>query len=178
MADNKLVKFESEIQSLTGGDILHAEIATLSKEETVQAYAIVKYLEDRLKARRTELRDRIVEDPEISAAGKTTASGGSSGKVAGHKVVRKKQTKRFKNASKIRQVMEERGLSESDIFDQVPRTVVDNVVNPSKIEKLVETGRLTEEDVNSFHVIQWTVVVSPSDALEVLLESSDSKTTV
>ena len=170
---DKLEKFEEEVRPLTGGDILRAPVEELNPSEVVEAYAIVKFLGDKVEGRRTELRKRIVEDEVIANAGKKTPSGGSSATIAGHKLQRKKTVKRFQNQSKIRQVMQERGLKESDVFDETQEIIIKKAVNPSKVERLVETGKLSSEEVESFHVVQWTVVVSASESLEALLEQAD-----
>jgi hypothetical protein len=177
MSDNKtdLVKFEEEIRPLSGGELLHAPADQFSSAEAVAAFAIVKHIQDSVKTRREELRQRILSDQAIIDHGKKTPSGGTSTNVRGNKVQRRRSVKKFENLARMRQVLTDKGLAESAIFDEVKRTVIDKVVNPSKIQHLFDTGVLTAEEVESFHKEQWTLIVNPSSQISNLLEAADER---
>ena len=177
MSDTKtdLVKFEEEIRPLSGGELLHAPADQFSPAEAVAAFAIVKHIEDTVKSRKGELRKRILDDKAIISSGKETASGGTTTNVRGNKVQRKKTLKRFANEAKIRQILAMKGLGEDAAFDSQKVTTIQQVVNPSKIQHLVDTGVLTEEEVNEFHKEQWTLIVQPSERIAMLLESADER---
>lgn len=173
--NNKLVRFESEIRPLAGGDILHAPADSLTLQEAVEAYAIVKFLADRVETRRQEIRERLLSDDELIETGQPTKSGGSKTRVNGNKVTRKRTLRRFADVSRIRQVLAEKGLEESEVFDEKIETKVTKVVNPSKLSRLVELGKLSDKDLESFHKEVWSLTVDASEDLEEILEIADQR---
>jgi len=173
--NNKLVKFESEIGPLASGDILHTSPEAFTPLEAVEAYAIVKFLADRVEVRRKELRSRIIDDEVIIGEGTGTPSGGTNTDVRGHKVTRKKQVKRFSNVARVKELLKEKGLKMEDMFDEIIETKTKTVVNPSKMEKLLDVGKLTEEEIESCHVTQWSLIIKASRELEEILEIADQK---
>jgi hypothetical protein len=177
MSDNtKLVKFEEEIRALASGDILHTPPEELSPLEAVEAFAIVKSLKDTLEARREALRDRILKDEKIISAGEATKTGGTKTKVRGHSVTRSKTSKKFANAERLAELVEAKGIEESRVYDDKTVVKIVKTINPSKIKKLVEIGCLTEEEVESCHKYTWTLVIKPSQELNLILERSNRET--
>lgn len=176
MADNdKLVRFESEIRPLAGGSVLHTPVDEFTVPEVVEAYAVVKFLEDKVGERRKALRERILRDDVILKNAKPSKTGGGSTKIGGHKVTRKKATSYYANVDKIRQVLMDKGMTEDEVFDDKIITSVVKVVNVSKMERLVSLGKLSAEEVEAFHKVTWTVIVDPSDDLEQILESAERR---
>lgn len=173
--DNKLVKFKEEIRALASGDILHTSPEDLSPLEAVEAYAIVKSLTDTLETRRVALRDRILEDKKIIDAGKATKTGGTKTSVRDHSVTRSKTTKRFANAERLAELVAAKGIEESRVYDDKTVVKVVKTINPSKIEKLVEVGSLTEEEVESCHKYSWTLVIKPSQELKLILDRANQE---
>lgn len=173
--DTKLVKFEEEIRELASGDILHTKPEGLSSLEAVEAYAIVNALGKVLEARRLGLRERILKDQKIIKAGKATKSGGTKTKIRDHNVSRTKTTKRFTNKDRLAELVAEKGIAEDRVYDDKTVVTVKKVVNPSKIEKLVEVGYLTEEEVESCHSASWTLVIKPSQELKQILDKAQEK---
>ena len=173
--ETELVKFEEEISPLSGGELLHAPADQFSSAEAVAAYSFIQHIEKVVGARRKELRTRILKDAAIIEAGKVTDAGGTSTNVRGTKVQRRKSTKMFADESKIRAVLAAKGLDESAVFDDKKVTLIQKVVNPSKIAHLFETGVFTEKEVESFHKVSWTLVVTPSSKISNMLEAADER---
>lgn len=177
MADKKndLKKWEPEFRPLASGEILHAPPDSLAPGEAVEAYAVVKWLADTTEKRREELRKRVLSDPKIIEHGKKTDSGGTVTSVRGNKVQRRRQVARFGNLSRIRQLLHAKGLEEKEVFDTVVVREEKQVVNPSKIERLVSLGQFTDEEIDSMHQEKWILVVDPSDSIKSLLEEADNR---
>jgi hypothetical protein len=95
--------------------------------------------------------------------------------VDGNKVNRKRTEKKLANTKKLKQILAAKSIPEEEVFDTVTRTITETVVNPSKIDALVETGRLTADEVKSCNVIQWTFTVNPSAEVKDLLEEFDRR---
>lgn len=177
MADKKtdLQKWDSEWRPLASGEILHAPPEELSSGEAVEAFAIVKWVGELASKRKEELRLKILEDEDIISSGKPTPKGGTVTSVRGNKVQRRKTVKHFANLSRIREVLQAKGIPEEKVFDTVVRRVEDKVLNPSKMENLANLGVLSPEDLESMHVVQWTLVVDPSDRIQSVLEQAEDR---
>jgi hypothetical protein len=173
--DTKLVKFEEEIKELASGDILHTPPSQLSPLEAVEAYAIVKSLKDALEARRISLRLRLLDDQKIIAAGKSTKTGGTKTQVRDHSVSRNRTTKRFANTDRVAELVAEKAIAEDRVYDDKTVVTIKKVVNPSKIEKLVEVGCLTDEEVESCHKYTWALVIKPSRELKLILDKAQER---
>jgi len=157
--------FEKEVRPLSGGELLHAPARDLSPEEAVAAFAIMAHLENVVKARKGELRRRILEDPKIIDNGKGTPSGGTTTSISGNSVQRRRVVKKFANEDRIRQTLAKKSLGVEAVFDSKKVTTVETVVNPSKVQYLLDTGVFSAKDVESFHKEQWSLVVQPSERL-------------
>lgn len=178
MSDEKtdLAKFDSEVRPLVRGDILHTPPDHMPVEAAVKAFAIVKHVGEKLEERRKELREHLLDNKSILKQAEKVGKGGSTKTtVEGNKVNRKRTEKPLANFKKLREILEAKSIPESEVFDEITETVVKTVVNPSKVDALVQTGRLTEEDVKACNVITWTFTVSPSAEVKDLLEEFDRR---
>lgn len=171
-------KWDAEWRPLAGGEILHAPPEDLSAGEAVEAFAIVKWVGELAAKRQAELRLKILDSEEIISAGKSTPKGGTVSSVRGNKVQRRKTVKHFGNVSRVKEVLQAKGISEDKVFDTVVKRVEEKVLNPSKIENLVNLGVLSKDDLEGMHVVQWTLVVDPSERIQAILEQAEDRASV
>lgn len=177
MAKNDLSKYTPEIAPFAGGDILHKDPMEFSPGEAVLAYAVCQYIEKRAKDRKVELKPRIMNAEAIIDHGTKTAGGGTTTNVRGSTVTRVKKVVKFKDVDKLKALLKERGLEDTEAFDEkrvVTRTLT---VNPSKIANLVELGHLTEEEVESLHATDWQLRIKAAKDITKLLEATEEKAT-
>jgi hypothetical protein len=171
-----LVRFDDEVRPFVRGDILHTPVARLPVEAAVKAFAIIKHIGEILEKRRKELRAHLLEEKSILKHAEAVGKGGSTKTmVEGNKVNRKRTEKKLANVKALKELLKKKSIPESEVFDTVTKTVTETVVNPSKLEALVETGRLSKEDVQGCHTIQWTFTVNPSAEVKDLLEEFDRR---
>ena len=171
-----LAKFDSEVRPLVRGDIFHMPPDQLPVEASVKAFAIIKYIVEKLEERRKELRAHLLENTSILKHAEAVGKGGSTKTmVEGNKVNRKRTEKHLANIKKLKEILEKKNIPEQEVFDTVTRTITETVVNPSKIDALVQTGRLTEAEVKACNVVTWTFTVNPSAEVKDLLEEFDRR---
>jgi hypothetical protein len=172
---NDLTKYEPEIRPFAGGDILHKPASEFSPGEAVLAYTVVQFIEKRAKARKDELKPRIMDDESIIDHSTPTAGGGTMTDVRGSRVTRVKTLKRFQNVDRLKEILEEKGLSIKDAFDEKRIVTTELVVNPSKIEQLHDLGKLTSEEVEECHKEVWSLRVKAAKDITRLLESTEAE---
>jgi hypothetical protein len=170
---NDLTKYEPEIRPFTGGDILHKPASEFSPGEAVLAYTVVQYIEKRAKARKEELKPRIMEDDAIIDHSTPTAGGGTVTDVRGSRVTRVKTLKRFANTDRLKELLEEKGIDLKEAFDEKRVVTTEMVVNPSKIEQLYDLGKFTAEEVEECHKTTWGLRIKAAKDITRLLESSE-----
>lgn len=131
-------------------------------ENRVDLVCLVKQAQDSFDTLQKELKAKVVDDAELKAISKTTKSGGFTAKSDKNNVVQVKGTlKRFSNQDKLLRLMEEKQIEEGQVFDEQVTTTIQKVLNVSKIQRLVDLGFLTEEEVETFHKKGWTVTIKP-----------------
>lgn len=171
-----LTKFDSEVRPLVRGDILHTPPDRLNVEEAVKAFALVKHIGEKVEDRRKELRAHLLVEGSILEHAEKVGKGGSTKTmVEGNKVTRKRTEKKLANVKGLKALLKEKGISEDAAFTSTTETFTKTVVDPSKVEALVQTGRLTAKEVEGCHVIQWTLQVNPSAAIKDILEEFDRR---
>ncbi len=175
---NDLSKYEPEIRPFAGGDILHKPASEFSPGEAVLAYTVVQFIEKRAKARKDELKPRILDDATIIDHSTPTAGGGSVTDVRGSRVTRVKTIKRFENTDRLKELLEEKGLSTKDAFDEKRVITTELVVNPSKIDQLYDLGKFTSEEIAECHKTTWSLRIKAAKDITRLLESTEEEGSV
>ena len=171
-----LTKFNAEVRPLVRGDILHAPVDGLPVEAAVEAFAIVKHVGKKLEERQKELRAHLIDNKEVLKTAVPVGEGGSTKTmVSGNNVTRKRTEKKLANVKKLREILQAKSIPESEVFTTTTETITTTVVDPSKLDALVQTGRLTEDDMKACHVIQWALTVQASAKVKDLLEEFDRR---
>lgn len=138
------------------------EYEALPVENRVDLLCFIKDAQDSLADLQKTLKTRVVDDADLKALSKSTKSGGFTAKSDRNNVVQVKGSlKRFAEVDKLFALMEERDIAEDQVFDEKVTTKIERVLNVSKIQRLVELGFLSEEEVETFHKKGWTVTIKP-----------------
>lgn len=132
----------------------------------VTAWKILDFVEKAIEPRKEKIRLALLGWAE--KLGEATEKGGSKLSVAGNVVLREKRVGAQPEEGPLKKMLEEKGLRMSEVFDEVKKVVL----NPSKLQSLIETGKLDKAAVEKLHKVSWALRVYPSDELEELLESA------
>lgn len=157
------VAWLKEVRPLVSGYALHAPVKEMPITHVVQAWAVLDFLEKRVKDRKAELRLRLLDEAEDN--GKPTDKGGQRLFIDGSTVLREKRVSKTPAEDVVDRLLEEGSLEREAAYDE--RTV--EVLNPSKLRLLVESGAMDEDELEEAKKISWALKVFPSTELQEVL---------
>jgi hypothetical protein len=154
---------ENEVRPLSGGDVLHEVIEKLSVEDRLTAYCIIQFMQDKLAKRRELMNARLKAD--VKQVGTTNDKGHMRFEHNGTVATVEKRVGKMPDEEGLRALMEKAGLEESDVFDKVTSLQL----NPSKVENLIELGKLKRADVEVLCKTTFALTVDPSEHISKVL---------
>lgn len=153
---------ESEYLPFIRGTMLQGDLAGLSLADIVQAFVTLKdALEGLPKERLGELRAYLLKHAE--SFGEDNGKGGQRLSVEGSTVTREKRTAKTLDTDTVLNLAADHGLQPTDVCDEV--TTKSLVVNPSKLDFLVQTGKLDKAAVEGLYTVSWALKVVGSEEL-------------
>lgn len=157
---------ESEIRPLSSGEVLHLDIDKLSMEDRLQAYAIVQWMLEKLKGRRESLNERLKEDTR--QVGATNDKGHVRFSHSGTVSTVEKRVAKTPDEKELNKLLTANKIDVDSVYD----TVQAQQLNLSKVNKLVELGKLKQADVDGLFKVTFALTVDPSEALTKLLDEA------
>lgn len=158
---------KTEVQPLTGGDVLHKPVAELTQREAVEAFVILKFVEDKAEERHEELRGRLLAEAEQKGVLDEENKGHRILNVDGTEVIREKHTKTKPDEKKLRELLLAKGLSVSSAFDT--KMVPVEEANVSKLQALVKLGKISQEEFDALFPPTFHLKVKESEELKTIL---------
>lgn len=153
---------ESEYTPFIRGTMLQGDLAGLSLADIVQAFVTLKdVLEGLPKERLGELRSYLLKHAE--SFGEDNGKGGQRLSVEGATVTREKRTAKTLDVDTVLNLATDHGLQPTDVCDEV--TTKSLIVNPSKLDFLVQTGKLDKAAVEGLYAVSWALKVVGSEEL-------------
>ena len=116
---------------------LFETIGSADLEKQTAVYAALRTLEKAIKKKKAELRDQILENLHYR--------GEKEKEVGSAKVALKTRSSRLPEDKPFRKLLEGKEIDIEKAYDVIETLVL----NPSKVEALVDLGHLSEEEVNS-----------------------------
>lgn len=158
-------KFEEEAQPLLQGLIMHASGDGLDLDGTTELYALIEFLQKKLKNRRETIREAILE--YVKQYGKDTDNGGHRLVTKDqHEISREVRVAKDPDPDALIELLKAKGIDTSKAFDEV--TVLE--LNPSKLDYLLKVGALEKEDVDKLRKKSEALKVKPSSDMKKRLE--------
>jgi len=162
-----LVKLvESEVKPMSSGEVMHLPIEALSTGEKLTTYSLARWMKDRLEKRMELLRLSLLDDS--SKIGAETENGGRKFELNGSTVRVDKKIAKLPDEEKFKTLLAVNGIEESAVYDKVTTTVL----NPSKIQALIETGKLDGPAVDALKKVSFALTVGASGEIESLTEAA------
>lgn len=153
-------------EGLLDNDIMTTTPTKMRIGSVVEAWVILdniaKVIGDRKKVLRLHLLGRAEK------FGRPTERGGQMVKVDTSKVLREKRISKTLKADDVRELLETRNIPFDDGFSKVTTVVVD----PSKLETLVNLGKLPQAEVEALHQVTWALRVKAGPDLEEVLDET------
>jgi hypothetical protein len=156
-------KIVEAVAEVANSEIISKANPTLS--EVTFAYAAISHMEKLLAARKEQLREIL-----LTQAQKHGTPVGEKGAmqlvVNGTKVVRERKTSTTPDSTKLKMMIKERGISVDAAFDEV--TVYE--LNPSKLQYLIDTGKLDGAEVEQLKSVTPSLKVTASNKVKQILQ--------
>lgn len=151
---------EDEVSPFLSGAAMNTAVVDFEVDDLAAAFAFLDYAEKQCKKRKELLRERLLT--EALDHGSQTEKGGSILFTDGAKVIREKRIAKLPDEAGIKALIREKGLDTRIVFSVVEKVVLD----PSKLESAVDTGKLDEEDIAALRKVSYALKVAPSMELE------------
>jgi hypothetical protein len=149
-----------------------ADVKALTLGQAVAAYAVAHTTEEVAKTRREAIREVLLDAAKTQ--GTDNEKGGHKLVVEGHTVLRERRVASTPDEKRLLALLEKKGLKVEDAFDRV--LVIQP--NPSKVNALVDSGHLTEEEAKALYREQFACVVHANSEVESLIENALPATAV
>jgi hypothetical protein len=157
---------ESEVRPLSSGEVLHADIDKMSMAERITSIAIVKWMIAKLTDRSKSLNERLKEDTRQVGSANEKGHVRFSHPQAGVCTVEKRVSKTA-DEDELKTLLLMNKLDPSSVYDVKPV----QVLNTSKLNQLVELGKLKKTDVEKLYKVTFALTVDPSEVLSSQLEA-------
>lgn len=155
-----------EIAPFLAGEVLNKTDSEMTAEECALAYAILQYVEKTIDGRKGVLRERLLEEAEKRGA--RTEKGGNELELDGFHITREKRQDKLPDSVGVKSLLIKAKLSVDSAFTRRTSLVLD----PSKLEQLVDLGKLKSKDLNALRAVNWALKVASSTVLEEQLEQA------
>ena len=157
---------ESEVRPLSSGEVLHADIDKMSMAERITSISIVKWMIAKLTDRSKSLNERLKEDTR--QVGSTNEKGHVrfSHPHAGVCTVERRMSKSA-DEDELKTLLLTNNIPPDSVYDVKPV----QVLNTSKLNQLVELGKLKAADVEKLYKVTFALTVDPSEVLTAQLEA-------
>jgi hypothetical protein len=163
---------DRELRPMMSGKALTAPLEILTVPEMLDAYCILDHLEKAIAARKKAFRDPLLAYAE--ANGEELPKGGSKAVLEGTTVERQKRQTKEPEREKMLALVQKRDMDPTEVYDEIKQLVY----NPSKTNHLVETGKLSGEEVDALCPISFALKVTKSADMKTLLKgASEAKVT-
>lgn len=133
--------------------LLSEDVDSWDVEQSTEAWIALDYLNHEIDARRKALRVRLMGKAE--KFGRQTDKGGQMINIGGALVVRERRVSPSPDAKLIQKVLDDQELDYREVFSKKTEQVID----PSKIQHLVEIGRLDRAQVDQCRKVTWALKV-------------------
>lgn len=165
--DNKLSVFsEMNIEKIFSG-----ELEEFSDEQAATAWAMIDLLEKVIEDRKKELREALFSRAEKS--GKAKENGSLESSMGSVTVVKERRQGRLPDEEVVKACLKEAGLEYEDAFSAQMKWVMD----PSKVDFLVQCGKLPAEKIEASKSVTYALKVKPNKEIKEKLEEAKKRLT-
>lgn len=154
---------EDECAPFLGGESMNTEIDEFEVEDLVAAFAYLDYTEKEITKRKNAMRERLLA--EADKRGSVTERGGSILFTDAGKIIKERRVAKLPPESLLLAMLQDKGLDPLVVFSVVENTIID----PSKLELAIDTGKLDHDEVNALRKISYALKVDASNDLEKLM---------
>lgn len=170
MSDHIKSRTKSEIEQiqnpLLSNLAFHVNPESLPSPLQTVAWCILDLLEKVAKERKEVFRECLME--RAVEEGALTEKGGYTLEIEHTEVRREKRVSKLPEDEPLRELLAKSGIPYTEVFDEVKTLQI----NPSKLDFLVKTGRLSQTDVEACHPVTYALCVKPSEEIKRLQDEA------
>lgn len=155
----------SEVTPIASGKLMHEATANLSLVEQVQVHCILKKVKTAVEGRLAEIHEPLMSLAESTGA--PNENGHKELDVDGSRVVVEHRKAKLPSDDGVRKLLKDANIPLTEAFDEVKSMVL----NASKLDFLVQTGKLTKEALDALRSDTPALQVYPSKFLKDAVKS-------
>jgi|HubBroStandDraft_6_1064221.scaffolds.fasta_scaffold509259_2 hypothetical protein len=129
----------------------------------IAAWAMLDEFITMANERKQAYRKVLLERAE--SAGAPTSKGGQSMWADDNEVIREKRQGKKPAEEGLRTLLKEKQIAPGEVFDEVKVSQM----NMSKIQYLIDTGKVSEKEISDLCKVSWALKVNKSDDIEKIL---------
>lgn len=154
---------EDECAPFLGGEAMNTEVDAFEVEDLAAAFAYLDYTEKEITKRKNAMRERLLA--EADKRGSVTERGGSILFTDAAKIIKERRVGKLPAKTLLIEMLKAKGLDPNIVFTVVEETIID----PSKLELAIDTGKLDHDEVNGLRKVSYALKVDASNDLEKLM---------
>jgi hypothetical protein len=152
-----------EVQPFGQGAMMQVDPRAVPLADVVVSYAAINHLEKVIGKRKEVLKPHLISQAETH--GTPTEKGHRVLEVGQEKVIRERKLSSEPDEDKLKALLETKGISILEAFDEVKAVVL----NASKLQYLVQIGKLKAEEVEALRDESFALKVEAGPELKELL---------
>lgn len=158
---------DAEVRPLMEGYVLNASIAEdlTAAADLAEVFAVLQFLEQKIDERKKVIRQRLLYKAEQT--GVSTDKGGQFIKTAFGSITREKRISKMPEEADIKILLGQNDVPFEDAFSEQKKMVLD----PSKLEQLVMTGKLLKDAVESARRVTYALKFKPTPVVAERMEA-------
>lgn len=144
------------VRKLTSQWLLSASVEEMSDDEAAAAWSFLDLMEAISKDRKTQIRAKLLD--RIEEVGDENEKGSFVANMEGAEVIKEKRQAKLPDPNLVEELLKEREMNISEAFDQETKWVM----SPSKIDFLVQGGKLPGDQLEASKKVTWALKVKPN----------------
>ena len=150
----------TSLAGLASGDLMNKPISDMTTDQVAGTWIGLTKAVELMSARLEDLRMALFE--RAAESGVTTEKGHSILEIEGTEFTKERSQKKLPDEKILKELLKAAKLGVLEAFDEV--TVLK--MNPTKVDHLVETGRLPEDKIEEAKKVSYRLKFKPSRALQ------------
>ncbi len=160
---NPKTAIHREVEPLGQGVLMQTDPRSVPLSDVVVAYAAINHLEKVIEKRKKALNPHLMSQADTH--GEPTEKGHKVLAVGQEKIVKERKLTAAPDDDKLKVLLDTKGIALLEAFDEVKSVVL----NPSKLQYLVQIGKLKAEEVEALHNESFALKVEAGPMLKELL---------
>lgn len=159
---------ENELQPFGSGEVLHAPVEKMTVGERMFSHPVVKWMISVLTEREKELNAKLKED--VKTVGVENDKGHRRFVHEGFVATVEKRAGKAPDEDGVKALLVKNGIDPNSVFDEVKV----QQFNPSKLDALVQVGKIKQADVDALKKTTYALFTELSPEAQKMLDEMAS----